>query len=95
MLDKKTMNQISRGIRAAEQVRNAYRSSPHRGSASDGLSISRDKTVLLSEVLTALAGFYPNSAKNRLSASLELSSRFLRNYRIIKNYAGGILKQLD
>jgi hypothetical protein len=95
MLDKKTLDQISRGIRAAERVRNAYRTSPHRGSSSSELSVSRDKSVLLSEVLNALGDFYPNNAKNRLSASLELSSRFLQNYRNIKIYAGSILKQLD
>lgn len=95
MLNKKTLNQISRGIRAAEQVRNAYFSSQHRGNGIDGLSGSQDRALLLNDILSVLVNFYPGTARNRLANSLELSSKYLRNYKTLKTYAGTILKQLD
>lgn len=83
MIDRKMLNQISRGIQAAEHVRNVYDTSIR---SSSNAVVVQDRVSLLAETLSAVAEYYPGPAGSRLTEALERSNKYCRNYRDVKNH---------
>ncbi len=83
MIDKKFLDQVARGIQAAERVRYAYHSSLRAGSGVPG---TYDKVTMLNNVLAAITDYCPAGSRTSISEALETSSRYCSNYRNVKNH---------
>lgn len=86
-MDGKILNQVAKGIQAAERVRGAL----NAGEASRSRQLAgQERISMLTGTLSAVAEFYPGSSGRQFAEALEKSSIYCGQYRAAKNHFRGM-----